>query len=156
MGPFIWRPLRRSRAAVWRTVSAPLEEIPAFIKTGTLLPLLTSDVDTLADYGTTPGLVRLCDRADRLRLLAWPEGTGRHRGAGREIGSNLTGSTWRLRLSGRPLQSLEVEAQLPGIPVTVLWNGQPLDAGAWSYTEGVLSLAVGGSGTLVVSLEPAR
>lgn len=138
------------------TVGAPLDEIPAFVRGGSLLPLLTPDVDTLAEYGGGPGLVRLCDRADRLRLLAWPEGISTVEALGVKIRSNLTGDTWRLRLTGKPLQSLEIEAQVPGTPLAVLWNGQPLDPGAWTYAEGVLSLPVEGSGTLVVGLEPAR
>src|SRR5262245_8289751 len=56
------------------TVPAPLAELPIFVRAGAVLPLLPADVDTLADYGTAPDLVKLADRRDRLELLAFPRG----------------------------------------------------------------------------------
>src|SRR4029077_9379931 len=54
-----------------RTVPAPLEELPLFVRAGAVLPMLPPDVDTLADYGAgAPGLVRLADRQRSLHLLA--------------------------------------------------------------------------------------
>ena len=39
--------------------------------------MLPADVDTLAPYGSAPGLVHLDDRAGRMRLLAFPRGRSR-------------------------------------------------------------------------------
>ena len=58
------------------TLPAPLDELPLLARAGAVLPLLSPDVDTLADYGEAapPGVVRLADRRDRLHLLAFPRG----------------------------------------------------------------------------------
>jgi alpha-glucosidase (family GH31 glycosyl hydrolase) len=136
-------------------VGAPLEEIPAFVRAGAMLPLLAPDVDTLADYGVEPGLVHLADRSDCLHLLAWPDGRSRVESLGTSIDSTLEAESWRLDFSGKALRSIDIEAQLPRGPVAVLWNGRPLGAGDWSFSEGVLRLSVSGLGKLKVNLQPA-
>lgn len=133
-------------------VGAPLGEIPAFIRAGALLPLSVPDVDTLAEYGAQPGLVHLGDRAGSLRLLAWPDGSSAADALGVRIRSTLTGAAWRLRIAGRSLASLEVEAGLTACPLELLWNGRPLDPAAWSYADGVLRATLSGRGTLRVNL----
>ena len=51
------------------TVDAPLDRIPLFVRAGTCLPMLPSDVDTLAEVGDAPGLVHLSEAAGRERTL---------------------------------------------------------------------------------------
>jgi len=133
-------------------VSAPLDQMPVFVKAGTLLPLLSPDVDTLADYGSENRIVHLAERSDRLRLLAWPDGRRSIDAMGTSIESRLLARSWRLTLSGKPLRSLEVEAQLPARATRVSWNGTRLDPSAWSYADGIMKLAVEGSGVLSVTL----
>jgi len=133
-------------------VSAPLDQMPVFVKAGTLLPLLSPDVDTLADYGSENRIVHLAERSDRLRLLAWPDGRRSIDAMGTSIESRLLARSWRLTLSGKPLRSLEVEAQLPARATRVSWNGTRLDPSAWSYADGVLKLALEGPGVLSVTL----
>ena len=67
-------PARRCRAD---TLPAPLGELPLLARAGSVLPLLSADVDTLAPYGDD--LVHLRDR--RGRLACWPSRAGA--GAGR-------------------------------------------------------------------------
>lgn len=52
------------------TARATLDELPPYVRDGAVLPLLAADVSTLSSYGR--GVVRLADRRDRLRLLAFP------------------------------------------------------------------------------------
>ena len=61
------------------TLPAPLGQPPLLLRAGAVLPLIGADVDTLSPYGRAAGLVRLADRADRLRLLAVPRGRTRSR-----------------------------------------------------------------------------
>ena len=56
------------------SLPAPLDELPLLARAGTLLPLLTPDVDTLAAYGDRAPAVSLRERADRRVLLAFPRG----------------------------------------------------------------------------------
>ena len=65
-------PVRGGRAV---TVPAPREQLPLMLRAGAILPLLLSDVDTLADYGTAKGLVKLRDRRRAMRILAFPRGS---------------------------------------------------------------------------------
>src|SRR5205085_5847968 len=48
------------------TLPAPLEELPLLARTGTILALLPSAVDTLASYGRAPRLVHLAARGHRM------------------------------------------------------------------------------------------
>jgi alpha-glucosidase (family GH31 glycosyl hydrolase) len=65
------------------TVPAAQDQLPLFARAGALLPLLPTDVQTLTDHGT--GVVRLADRARRLRIVGWPRGTTRRIVAPRTI-----------------------------------------------------------------------
>ncbi len=51
-------------------VQAPADEIPLFVRAGTMLTLLPADVRTLSGYGAGK-TVRLADRAHRRTILAW-------------------------------------------------------------------------------------
>ena len=57
-----------------RTVDAPLDELPLFVRAGAVLPLLPADVDTLAPYGPGENAVPFTKRRGRLDLLAFPRG----------------------------------------------------------------------------------
>jgi hypothetical protein len=86
-----------------------------FARAGTLLPLLDPSVDTLASYGAgRPGLVRLDDRRDRLRVLALPRGTSRARvgGLGGEVRSVEGRGGWTFEARGPRPRVVEVEASL--------------------------------------------
>jgi alpha-glucosidase (family GH31 glycosyl hydrolase) len=105
------------RAALLRggrtlSVRAGVDELPLFVRAGALLPLLSPDVDTLADHGK--GVVHLADRAGRLRLLAFPRGHSQARIYDRErVRSYLTGRTWTLTLSQARTRRLSIDAVLP-------------------------------------------
>jgi hypothetical protein len=95
-------------------VRAPLAELPMFVRAGTLLPLVDPSVDTLASYGAgRPGLVRLRDRRDRLRVLALPHGTSSARigtdGAMRSVEGR---GAWTFTARGRRARTIELEASL--------------------------------------------
>jgi sulfoquinovosidase len=131
------------------TLPAPLAELPLLARAGTLLPLLAPDVDTLASYGgTTPGLVNLADRRDRLELLAFPRGTSSARfGEDGRLRSVERSDGWVLRIAvaGRPhvrLQASLATLRRPFVPAAVLKNGRPLPRSAWSYDRRRRTLSV--------------
>jgi alpha-glucosidase (family GH31 glycosyl hydrolase) len=134
------------------TVPAPLEELPLFVRAGTVLPLLPPDVDTLADYGDPAlGLVSLGERQDRAVLLAFPRGTseGRMFSARERLRSREGAGWWELVIGGRRRRDYELQVSLrtlaePFTPCAVEWNGRPLPA--WSYDEdtGVLRAELAG------------
>ena len=148
-----WRSLRFKRgsggfalrrAALLRgrrdhTLPAPLAELPMLIRSGAVLPLLSPDVDTLADYGDEPGLVHLSDRRKRLRLLAFPR--GRSSGAlyaGERFVSRERKGSWTLRIAGRARRSYRVEATLATLrerlrPCAVSVGGRRLAPARWSF-----------------------
>jgi alpha-glucosidase (family GH31 glycosyl hydrolase) len=130
------------------TVPAPLDELPLFVRAGAVLPLLPSDVDTLADYGDpATGLVKLNDRSDALVLLAFPRGLSKaHLFSRRErVRSGAGGGQWELKIDARRQRTWEIHAALsamehPFAPCSVTWNGKPLAEGDWSYDEGTATL----------------
>ena len=136
-----------------RTVPAPLEELPLFVRAGAVLPMLPPDVDTLADYGAgAPGLVRLADRERSLHLLAFPRGTteGRFGTRGRYRSVEAPG-TWTLVVRAERRSTVMLEAsmhtlQAPFEPCTVLVNRRPLPDDAWSFdaSTGVLRTIIDG------------
>lgn len=138
-----------------RSVAAPLDELPLFVRAGAILALLSSDVDTLADYGAgSPGLVRLADRADVLHLIAFPRGdsSGKFLDRGK-YRSLATSDRWRLsaRAERRTTWTIEVSLatlETPFTPCAVLGNGRPLPDDAWSFdaATGVLRATVVGRG----------
>jgi alpha-glucosidase (family GH31 glycosyl hydrolase) len=100
------------------TLDAPLDELPLLVREGAMIPLLDPSVETLADYGEGAA-VRLRDRDDRMRLLAWPRGRrtvslGGTDGTGqRETAtSEETSRAWTLQIRGRRTRLYEIEAAL--------------------------------------------
>jgi sulfoquinovosidase len=98
------------------TLPAPLDELPLLVRQGAVIPLLDPAVETLADYGAG-ATVRLRDREDRLRLLAWPRGRrtvslGPGAAAAETATSKETKHGWELRIHGRQTRTYEIEAAL--------------------------------------------
>jgi alpha-glucosidase (family GH31 glycosyl hydrolase) len=129
-----------------RTVDAPLDQLPLLLRAGAVLPLLSPDVDTLADYGAGSGTVRLRDRSRRTDLIALPRGRSASRMYEREKLTSIEGSRgWRLKVSGRTRRTYRLQASLltlrrPFRPCSVRVGRRPLRRGAWSYraSTGVL------------------
>lgn len=143
------RVLRGGRDA---TVPAPLGQPPLLLRAGAILPLLGADVDTLSPYGRDAGLVRMADRAGRLRLLAVPRGASASPlPDGGRAGSLERRRHWTLRLRG-PSTRWSIEASLAALrhpfhPRAVLVNGRRLARKRWSYDRAtrVLRLEVSGA-----------
>jgi alpha-D-xyloside xylohydrolase len=124
---------RRVRAA------AALDELPLFVRAGAVIPLLPADVSTLSDFGAGR-VVRLADRRDRMRLLAFP-GPSRTAGmpAGERLVSRVGSGTWRLTIRGRRARTYELEASTTGLSegrpfraCRLSVDGRPLARSAWS------------------------
>jgi sulfoquinovosidase len=138
------------------TLPAPLEELPLLVREGALIPLLDPSVETLADYGEGAA-VRLRDRLDVLRLIAWPRGRRTvslgTAGAGHDRGETVTGAEsktgWRLHIGGVRTRTYEIEAALGSLergafsPCTVRGRGGAL-VESWAYDRatGVLKARV--------------
>jgi alpha-glucosidase (family GH31 glycosyl hydrolase) len=115
------------------TLPAPLAEMPLLVRAGAVIPMLSPDVDTLADVGDLDGLVKASDRAGRMRLLAFPRGA---RTAGLGGGERLAsrehrGGRWTLRVSGRRERTYDLQASLatlrrPFTPCSVTLGGDPV------------------------------
>jgi len=139
-------------------VPAPQDELPLFVRSGTLLALLPADVETLADYGS--GVVRLRDRSSRT-LLAWPARgrTGRAEpDAGESATSELQRERWVLRLRAPAQRRYELQAAIASRPCAVTVAGRALPAAAWSYEPASAILRASfelGSGDLVADLSCA-
>src|SRR5688572_28145331 len=136
-------------------VPAPLDELPLFVRAGAVLPLLTGDVDTLADYGAgAPGVVRLADRADRLHLLAFPRGTGESAiGVGERVRSVERRRRWRLTVDGARHRTYFLQASLatlrrPFRPCRVTLDGRRLRRGPAAVRRGRGWTHWGGSNVL--------
>jgi alpha-glucosidase (family GH31 glycosyl hydrolase) len=116
------RPLRGRRTV---SVRAGIDELPLYVRAGALLPLLAPDVDTLAGGGS--GVVRLSQRAGRLRLLAFPRGHSSARIYDRERASSmLDARKWRLTLRQAQRRRVALEAVLPWRACRVTAGGHPV------------------------------
>ena len=154
---------RSSPAARDVTLPAPLDELPLLVREGAVIPLLDPSVETLADYGEGTA-VRLRDRDDRLRLLAWPRGrtTARarrrgSRGAGRSRPRPAGAGCWRSEGSTgarttiqAALGSLRGGAFRPCAVRTMPAARRPVED--WSYDEatGVLEIRLDARNARVV------
>ncbi|MEX2196767.1 MAG: TIM-barrel domain-containing protein [Thermoleophilaceae bacterium] len=116
------------------SLPAPLAEMPLLVRAGAVIPMLPPDVDTLSGVGDLAGLVQASDRADNMRLLAFPRGARRAgMGNGEHLASreHARGGRWTLRVGGKRERSYELQASLatlkgPFEPCTVTLGGQPL------------------------------
>ena len=123
------------------TLPAPLEELPLLVRAGTLLPLLSPDVETLAGYGPK-SVVKLSDRADRLRVLAFPR--GRSHAAfmkGEALASRERGHGWVLTVRGKRVRRYALQASLATLrrqwrPCTVRLRGRRVARRRWSFDRG--------------------
>jgi alpha-glucosidase (family GH31 glycosyl hydrolase) len=133
-------PLEGSRSV---TVPAPLDQLPLFVRAGAVLPLLAPDVATLSDYGSDPSIVHLRDRANVLRLLAWPSGRSSASFYDNErIFSVLRGRRWSLSITGSRRRAYELQAALPFRPCALSVGRRRLKRSAWSYASAKQVLSV--------------
>ena len=144
------------------TLPAPLDELPLLVREGAVIPLLDPSVETLADYGEGTA-VRLRDREDRLRLLAWPRGRTTASlgvaGVGERVLSNETGEGWVLEIRGLERRTYDIQAALGSLrgggfrPCAVRNDARgPTPIEEWSYDEptGVLAMRLDARNARVV------
>ncbi len=123
------------------TVSAPIPEIPMFVEAGAIIPMLSPDVFTLAEYGDDPAIVHASDREDLLHVLAFPR--GQTEGALYDDGvwsSVEEDIDWTLTIENDRERTIHLEAtmntRLTPVPVCgVSLDGEPLPVDAWSFDE---------------------
>ena len=98
-------------------VAAPIAQIPTQVRVGAMVPLLPSDVDTLADYGADH-LVTLAQRQDARELLAFPAPGSWNGplGGGETIRSTATATSWTLHLEAARPRTYTVQASLTAMP----------------------------------------
>jgi alpha-glucosidase (family GH31 glycosyl hydrolase) len=103
-GAWMARRARAQRGGRSVRVHAGVDDLPLFVRSGALLPLLTPDVDSL--YGRS--------RFATLRLLAFPHGRSE---AGifdsESVRSRLTARDWTLTLRQSTTRRVQIEAVLP-------------------------------------------
>jgi len=131
------RVLRGGRSVA---VPAPLDELPLLARAGTLLTLLSPDVDTLASYGDRARVVSLSERRNRRVLLAFPRGRSSARlGDGGELRSRVRRGRWELTIRSRRKRRWDVQASLatlerPFRPCSVEAQGGRVQR--WRYDRG--------------------
>lgn len=142
------------------TVSAPIDEIPMFVEAGAMIPMLSPDVFTLAEYGNDPGIVHASDRDGFLHVLAFPRGD--------TSGSFYDDGTWtsveddidwRLTIVNDRARAIHLEATMntritPVSVCGVILDGAVLSEEDWSFDETTSILEVTyttTAGTLEVS-----
>jgi alpha-glucosidase (family GH31 glycosyl hydrolase) len=104
------RVLRGGRSV---TVPATLGELPLLARAGTLLPLLSPDVDTLASYGDRARVVSLSERQGRRALLAFPRGASAARlEDGGTLKSRERRGRWELAIRSQKRRRWEIQASL--------------------------------------------
>jgi alpha-glucosidase (family GH31 glycosyl hydrolase) len=138
-GAGVARPLRGGRTVRAR---AALDELPLYVRAGAVLPLLPADVSTLSDYGSGT-VVRLRDRLDQLRLLAFPSADSSAGMFERErVVSRPARGAWRLEVRGTRTRTYRLEASttlLRGsareafLPCGLRLGGRELPRDAWSF-----------------------
>jgi len=149
-GGFELRAPRLLQGGREHTLPAPLDELPLLARAGALIATLPPDVDTLAEYGSAPGLVHLSDRRDAMRVLAFPRG----RSTATFNETERLGSTegvrrrsWTLTISGARRRTYSVQASLgtlrrPFTPRRVLIGSRVLKRSAWRYDRATEVLRV--------------
>ncbi len=124
------------------TVSAPNPEIPMLVEAGAIIPMLSPDVFTLAEYGADPEIIHASDRDHLLHVLAFPRGetTGTFYDDGTWTSTEAEGS-WTLGLNNSKERTIHLEASMstlaqPFDVCDVSLDGTALLEDDWSYDEG--------------------
>ena len=121
------------------TVAAPIDEIPLFVRAGAVVPMLSPDVFTLAEYGEDPDIVHASDRDAFLHVLAFPR--GEMEGGFYDDGTwaSVEGDgVWSLTVDGGRERTVHLEATMETLltPMDVCGvslDGEPLSDDAWSF-----------------------
>jgi alpha-glucosidase (family GH31 glycosyl hydrolase) len=144
-----------------RTVDAPLAEIPLLARAGTLLPLLSPDVETLASYGGRRR-VTLADRRADLRLVALPRGgsTARFDRGGRIGSRELANGGWKLRVRTPHTVRMHVQASTATlrtsfVPGRILADGRRLRRWRFDRRSKALRFTVPVDGATTIEVLPA-
>ncbi len=123
------------------TVSAPNPEIPMFVEAGAIIPMLSPDVFTLAEYGDDPEIIHASDRDHLLHVLAFPRGetSGKFYDDGTWTSAEADG-TWTLTLENSKERTIHLEASTstlaePFDVCGVTLDGTALPDDDWSYDE---------------------
>jgi alpha-glucosidase (family GH31 glycosyl hydrolase) len=129
------------------TARAALVQLPLYVRHGAVIPMLSADVSTLSRYGRGR-VVRLADRRDRLRLLAFPGPATTAGIFSRErLRSAARRGRWKLHIEGRRKRRYTLEASTAGLrprpfrACAVVLNGRELPRSAWRQRQagGVLT-----------------
>ena len=142
------------------SVDAPLGEIPLFVRSGAVIPLLPADVETLTDYGDDD-VVRLADRADERTLLAFPDGDwSGPLGPGETMTADDMPGAWMLTFDAAMARTYTIEASLSGlglgfVPCAVTADGAAVDF-SFDQSTRVLSTTVDVAATGSVRISGCR
>jgi alpha-glucosidase (family GH31 glycosyl hydrolase) len=142
------------------TVDAPIPEIPMFVRAGAIVPLLSPDVFTLAEYGDDPEIVHASDRDGFLHVLAFPR--GETSGVFYDDGTWTSiedGIDWTLTIENSRERTIHLEATMssritPAQVCGVSLDGSALPEEDWSQdvTTGILEVTyTTTSGTLSIT-----
>ncbi len=140
-------------------VPAPVGQVPLFVRSGAVVPLVSEEVETLSDYGDDD-VVGLDDRSGRT-LLAFPsagewQGT---LGEGERLTSTVTDESWVLDVAATEGRTYEVQGSLADldeslVPTRVTADGEEVDFEYDAQTRSLTADAtVGATGQIVVSFE---
>ena len=111
------------------------DEIPVFVRSGSVINLLSAEVDTLSPYGGAAAVTGASERDHQRQLLAFPEGLWeRPVGPGQHARSELRLHDWILDVTSDRHRTWELSAFLgtAGVPGSVTVDGG-LTPNAWSY-----------------------
>jgi len=142
------------------TVSAPIEEIPLFVRAGAIVPLLWPDVFTLAEYGDDSEIVHASDRDELLHVLAFPRGETSGTFYDDGTWTSVEGDgTWSLSLENERERTIHLEATMITLLARfdvceIALDGEPIADDDWSFdaSTGVLDATyTTTSGTLSVT-----
>jgi alpha-glucosidase (family GH31 glycosyl hydrolase) len=121
------------------SVGAPITEIPMFVEAGAVIPMLSHDVFTLAEYGDDPAIIHASDRDDFLHVLAFPRGetSGKFYDDGTWTSVEADDS-WTLTIENSTERTVHLEATTrtltqPFDVCGVDLDGAPLPEEDWSY-----------------------
>ncbi len=123
------------------TVSAPIPEIPMFVEAGAIIPMLSPDVFTLAEYGDDPEIIHASDRDQLLHVLAFPRGETNGSlyddGTWTSVEDDIN---WELTIVNSRERTIHLEAAMntritPAEVCGVSLDGTPLSEDDWSFDE---------------------